>query len=172
MEFFDIYDANGQYLNKTAVRGEKLDRGEFFLVIHVWIENERGEFLIQKRAKKNDPIPYQWAITSGIPNVEESPLDAAIRETEEELGIKLTKNKLKKRARIVSSHNQYNTITHVYHTDEAIAIEDLALNPKEVLAVEYAHLSRIKAMVERGEFWDYRELLACPDYFSILERSD
>jgi len=168
MEYFDLYDEQGNYLHKTAMRGKILKDGEYFLVVHVWIENDDGEFLIQQRAKKSDPIPHQWAITSGIPDQGEGPLDAAVRETEEELGITLSKKQLNKRAQIVSDHNRYNTITHVYHTYANIPLDAVTIDKKEVLRVKYATLGEILAMKEANEFWDYSRLLGVEDYFSIL----
>jgi len=170
MEYFDLYDKYGNSLNKQALRGHHLKEGEFFKVIHVWIENDQGEFLIQQRAKSNDPIPYQWAITSGIPDQGESAIDAAIRETKEEIGITLDKQELKRIARIVSSHNKYNTITFVYHIYANLSINEMTLNEKEVLQVKYACISEILEMVENQEFWDYKVLLGEPNYFSLIRR--
>ncbi len=170
MEYFDLYDKYGNALNKQALRGHHFKEGEFFKVIHVWIENDSGEFLIQQRAKSNDPTPYQWAITSGIPDQGERAIDAAIRETKEELGVTLDKSKLKKIARIVSSHNEYNTITFVYHTQATLDLDALVLNEKEVLQVKYASISEILEMVETHEFWDYKALLGEPNYFSLIRR--
>jgi len=172
MEYFDVYDEKGYYLNKVVSRGTRLKEGEFFLVVHVWIENDEGKFLIQKRAKKSDPIPHQWAITSGIPNSGEKPLDAALRETREELGAELDKSKLKKRAQIVSAHGKYNTITHVYHTYQNIALENLELDKREVCDVKYARLDEILSMVESGDFWNYSKLLGVEDYFDMLRKED
>lgn len=172
MEYFDLYNEEGHPLGKVATRHQSLGTQEYFLVVHVWIENEDKEFLIQKRAKKNDPIPHQWAITSGIPNSKETPLDAAIRETKEELGITLDKKQLKKRALIVSNHNQYNTITHVYHTYEAVELDRLRIDKKEVIDTQYADLKKILKMVETKDFWDYRSLLGDSEYFEMLKRND
>ncbi len=172
MEYFDLYNEEGHPLGKVASRHQPLGNQEYFLVVHVWIENDKQEFLIQKRAKKNDPIPHQWAITSGIPNSKETPLDAAIRETKEELGVTLDKKQLKKRARIVSNHNQYNTITHVYHTAEAIDLDRLCIDKNEVMDTQYADLDAILTMVENKDFWDYRSLLGDSKYFDMLKEDD
>ncbi len=171
MEYFDLFDEYGNNLNKQALRGNHLKEGEFFKVIHVWIENKNGEFLIQQRAKKTDPTPYQWAITSGIPDQGESAVEAVIRETKEELGITLDKDRLKKKARIVSSHNAYNTITFVYHIKQDIDLNTLTLNKDEVLDVNYASISEIFEMVQNNEFWDYSALLGEPNYFSLVRRA-
>lgn len=170
MEHFDIYDKEGNFLHKTATRGTPLPKGEYFMVIHVWIEREDGRFLIQKRAKKSDPIPHQWAITSGVTSKGETPLQGAIREVKEELGLTLEPADLEDRARIVSHDESYHTITHVYHTTKAPDIDDLRFQKVEVLDAKYRSLPEIKTMIEKGEFWNYPDLLNEDNYFSILER--
>ena len=47
MEILDLYDDNGNLLNKTVVRGEHFDNGNIMISI-VFINNSNGEFLIQK----------------------------------------------------------------------------------------------------------------------------
>ena len=170
MEYFDVYDADGRYLNKSVPRGTQLGDGEYFKIVHVWIEREDGKFLIQKRAKKDDPIPHQWAITSGLTSEGEDPKSAAIREVEEEIGLTLRPSELTFIARILSDHNEYHTITHVYHTCKAPDSSDLSLDEKEVLDVAYVSLETILDMVAKGAFWDYNALLGEEDYFSILKR--
>ncbi len=169
MEYFDLYTEEGHYLNKVALRGQSLKPGEYFLVVHVWIENSEGKFLIQRRAKKTDPIPHQWAVVSGIPNHQEAPLEAAVRETKEELGLSLSEDELEKRARIVTSHKGYNTITHVYHARKDVALEQLSPDSEEVMDVQFASHADILRMVEEKRFWNYAELLNFAEYFGLLK---
>ncbi len=169
MEYFDLYSEEGHYLNKVAMRGQSLKPGEYFLVVHVWIETSDGKYLIQQRNKKTDPVPYQWAVVSGIPNHQEAPLEAAIRETREELGLGLLDEELSKMARIVTSHKGYNTITHVYRAKKDVRPDELSFDPKEVRDVQLATHEEIVKMVEENRFWDYRELLNCEEYFDMLK---
>ncbi|MFW6298542.1 MAG: NUDIX domain-containing protein [Bacillota bacterium] len=169
-ERFDIYDSQGRYLNKSVPRGTRLPEGEYFMVVHVWIEREDGKFLIQKRAKKSDPIPHQWAVTSGLTSEGEGPKESAIREVKEEIGVELKASDLTDRAQIISTGNRYHTITHVYHTYQSLDVDALELDKDEVLEVAYVSLKTILEMVEKGTFWDYNKLLGTHDYFSLLKR--
>lgn len=91
MEKWDLYDQNKNMLERKAIRGEKLNKGEFHLVVNVWIENERKELLVSQRAA-NRSYPLQWECTGGSAVMGETSLDAAIREVKEELGIELEKS--------------------------------------------------------------------------------
>ena len=51
MEILDIYDDNGKVTAKTVIRGDKsvsLSNNEHIAVAVIFIENDKGEFLIQK----------------------------------------------------------------------------------------------------------------------------
>ncbi len=170
MEYFDLYSEDGHPLNKIAMRGATLSPGEFFKVVHVWIQHPNGKYLIQQRNKPNDPTPYQWAITSGIPNVKEAPITAAIRETKEELGIDVAQDTVSFKARLLTTHGKYNTITYVYHVEKDIELSSITCLPSEVSDVQWASMQTILSMVEEKTFWDYRELLHVPEYFSLIEK--
>ncbi len=170
MEYYDLFDKNGNRLDKHVPRGAQLNKGEYFKVIHVWIENQAGEFLIQQRAKDSDPIPYQWGITTGLVNVGETPKKAASREVEEEVGLAIDGNALTKLDVITSSRGKYNTITYVYYHQTTKSIDCFTPNPAEVKAVKYVDFETIQTMIEKKTFWDYPFLLNDKDYFKVLER--
>ncbi len=169
MEYFEVYNEKGESLHKVVERGTKLKKGEFFLVVHVWLQNPFGEYLIQQRAKPTDPTPFQWATTTGIPNVNESLEDAAVRETKEELGLTLDKHELKKCRVITTTQSKYQTITHVYRATIQASLDALKLDGNEVKAVRFVNLKTILAMIDKGGFWDYRKLLNDAKYFTALE---
>lgn len=55
MEILDVYDNNGNLTGRKTVRGDKsevLSENEHIALAVIFIENEDGEFLIQKHLKK------------------------------------------------------------------------------------------------------------------------
>ena len=93
-ERIDLYDAGSNPLGRTVRRGEPLAPGEYHLVVQVWVRNSRGEFLIQKRRLGLDEAPGLWAATAGWVAAGEDSLEGAVRELEEELGIRASPNEL------------------------------------------------------------------------------
>ena len=65
MEVIDLYDRNRQLLNETAVRGEKLPKGRYRLVVHICLFNEKDEMLIQQRQTTQKHFPNMWDLTVG-----------------------------------------------------------------------------------------------------------
>jgi len=96
-EFWDVYDINGNKLNKTIQRDGKvlLQTGEYHMGSAVFITDEKDNFLIQQRSFSKKLLPGKWAITGGSAVAGENAEQCAIREVKEELGIKLTSADLK-----------------------------------------------------------------------------
>ncbi|MGE7927870.1 NUDIX hydrolase [Lysinibacillus xylanilyticus] len=90
MEIWDVYDKNKNKTNKRHVRGEKLAGGDYHVVVHVWIKNNKGEILLTKR-HPDKTYPNLWECPGGSILAGESSLDGAIREVKEEIGINLFK---------------------------------------------------------------------------------
>ena len=92
MEYFDIVDENGLPTGKTVSREEAHQKGIPHRTSHVWIvrPSDTGyDILLQKRSEEKDSFPGMFDTSSAghIPAGDE-PLPSAIRELEEELGIK------------------------------------------------------------------------------------
>ena len=94
-EYWDLYDGAGQKTGETHLRGGELPAGRFHKVVHIWIQNSRGELLMQKRSDKVDNCPGIWATTGGSVQAGEEPLPTAVRELSEELGITVLPEELR-----------------------------------------------------------------------------
>lgn len=174
MEVFDLYDGNGNKLDRTMIRGTSNQKGEYHLVVHIWIRNSKGEYLIQQRNKKTDVRPYMWAITGGAVTSGEDSVTGAIRETYEELGLKLSTDKVKllKRYYIDAEEGGLtNYITDLYLAETDAKIDTLTLDKTEVKDAKYVSMDEIKYMIEHNEFWNYERLLERQGLLALLEKS-
>ena len=57
MEVWDIYDKIAK-TNKRHVRGTALAAEDYHIVVHVWIRNNKGEFLLTKDTPINIILIY------------------------------------------------------------------------------------------------------------------
>lgn len=85
VELWDVLDKNGNNTGRKQERGW-LGDGNYHLIVHVWIINQKGEFLISKRTS-NKRWPDMWACTIGSAVAGDNSLTTAIKETKEELGV-------------------------------------------------------------------------------------
>ncbi len=95
MDLLDVYYAYGNKSGKLMERGAQLEPGEYYLAVHIYIYNSKGEFLLQKRSMRLKDHDGLWEITSGCVTSGEDSLEAAMREVYEELGIYLDADQMK-----------------------------------------------------------------------------
>ena len=97
MELFDIYDFDRNKTGETMERGTPVPKGFYRMVVHVCIFNSEGKMLIQRRQPFKRSWSGMWDLTVGGSSVAgDTSLTAAIRETSEEIGVKLAPEELKR----------------------------------------------------------------------------
>ena len=89
MEIWDLYTAERALTGESHVRGEELPEGRYHLVVHVWITDGNGKYLISKRAANRPTYPLMWECVGGSVLKGESSAEGAIREAKEEVGVDL-----------------------------------------------------------------------------------
>jgi 8-oxo-dGTP pyrophosphatase MutT (NUDIX family) len=156
-EYWDLYDGAGQKTGEMHLRGGELPAGRFHKVVHIWIQNNKGELLMQKRSDRVDNCPGEWATTGGSVQAEEEPLTTAVRELAEELGIKVSDEELQYCLMV----RRKNAFCYVYLLRKDIGIEDLTLQECEVAAAEWMSIEKIDRMVAERTMhrYVYREML-------------
>lgn len=90
MEVWDLYTEGRIKTGETHLRGTALPKNRFHLVVHVWIVNAKGEYLISQRAASRPSYPLMWECVGGSVLRGESSVDGAVREVKEEVGIDLS----------------------------------------------------------------------------------
>lgn len=90
MEKWDLYTKYREKTGKEHIRGEKIPEGLYHLVVHVWIRNSRGEYLLSRRAADRPTYPFFWETVGGSVLQGETSIEGAVREVKEEVGITLS----------------------------------------------------------------------------------
>ena len=89
MEIWDLYNEKRELVGCDHVRGEKIPDGCYHLVVHVWIRNGNGEYLISQRSADRPSFPLMWECVGGSVTKGEDSITGALRETREEVGVTL-----------------------------------------------------------------------------------
>ena len=92
-EIWDLYDENRELIGRDHVRGEQLPIDGYHLVVHVWIRNSKGEYLISQRSANRTAFPLVWECVDGSVLKGEDSLQGALREVKEEVGVDLLPEK-------------------------------------------------------------------------------
>lgn len=90
MEIWDLYNEHRELTGRDHIRGEKVPQGFYHLVVHIWIRNSKGEYLISQRSADRPAYPLMWECVGGSVTKGEDSLTGALRETKEEVGLTLS----------------------------------------------------------------------------------
>ena len=90
MELWDLYNERRELTGRDHIRGEEVPQGFYHLVVHIWIRNSKGEYLISQRSADRPAYPLMWECVGGSVTKGEDRLTGALRETKEEVGLTLS----------------------------------------------------------------------------------
>ena len=128
-----------------------LKSGEYHLVVHIWIVSPDGKFLIQRRADDKKLMPGEWAATGGSALSGEGSRHAAIRELNEELGIKPARREMVHIKRMLRKYS----LNDIWAVKRNCDLSQLRLQEEEVAAVKWVSPEELHRMVICGEFHNY-----------------
>ncbi len=122
-------------------------------MVHVWLKNSEGRYLISQRSADRPTFPLMWETTGGSVLMGEDSLTGAIREAKEELGIDLPPKAgrlMFSRVRDWVDGRRFGDILDVWEFPyEGEARLDLAEG--EVCDTRWADITDIGRMLESGE---------------------
>lgn len=154
MEYWDIYDVNGNKTNKIRKKGDKLEQGEYHLAMEAWIVNSNGNILIQKRSEKCEILPGVWGLTTGRMISGENTIEGCIREVKEEIGLNISKEDLNFVRRIFRT----DLIWDIYLIKKDVEINQLNLQENEVSEVKWVSIDEFNKMLDEGSLFKYPEI--------------
>ncbi|GAM15932.1 bifunctional NUDIX hydrolase family protein/GNAT family N-acetyltransferase [Mesobacillus selenatarsenatis] len=158
MELWNVYDQYRHLTDRIHKRGEEMKAGDYHLVVHVWIINDDGQFLIQKRQPWKIGFPDMWDCSAaGSAVMGDNSEQAAIREAKEELGIDLDIEKGERLFTVKFSQG----FDDIWLVRQNVALEDLHLQEEEVADAKWANEEEIREMAETGEFIPF-------NYFDLI----
>jgi isopentenyl-diphosphate delta-isomerase len=147
LALINVLDANGIPTGEVKTKQEIHEQGLWHNAAHIWIYNSRGEILMQLRAKDKDSYPGLWDISvSGHTDSGETPIQSAVREMKEEIGLNPEFGKLEPDGTYIISQPiegtlwQDNEIGHVFFYKFIGNVEDLSMPDGEVEKLEFVPL--------------------------------
>lgn len=151
VEYYDIVDRNDKPLGYTADFDEARLRGLWRRGIRVVIYTDGGRIVMQKRSANLFFYPGEVEVSvGGGVNGGETPAEAAIRETKEELGIDISRYKLNFLGRTRYNHNLKDRGAHrvigynfsVYVPEKALQFKPDARETEQVFLLTRRQLLR------------------------------
>lgn len=156
-EIWDLYNEKRELLHRDHIRGEEIPEGTYHLVVHVWIRNLRGEYLISQRAASRPTYPLMWECVGGSVLKGEDSIHGAIRETKEEVGIDLSPEDGKllfSTTRKINGLKKYNDILDVWLFEYRGEVNLDDATTDEVAQVFWMDEEKIQDMFDTHQFVD------------------
>jgi 8-oxo-dGTP diphosphatase len=151
VDICDVVNEFGARTGRAVTRGPVLAPGEFYWVIHVWIRDETGAYLVQQRAPDRPSDPGIWATTVGYVLASEDSLAAAIRETSEEMGIQLSPAQLSRLDRL-KTENRIEDLWLASVSRKSVGTPRLGSEVGDWKCASKVELAR---MIHQGDFFAY-----------------
>lgn len=147
MEKRDLYDINRNLTGETIYKGDSIPDGKFILVVLSFMQNSKGEFLIQKRSVQKHG---KYGSTGGHAKTGETSIQAMMTEINEEIGLKVNKDELK----LVYSGRDDNdrVFFDLYYMKKDFSIDSLILQEEEVESVKWMTIDEINHFISTDEF--------------------
>lgn len=152
-EIWDLYNEKRELTGRDQIRGEEIPQGYYHLVVHVWIRNSKGKYLISQRSADRPMLPLKWECVGGSALKGEDSLEAALRETKEEVGLELSPDD----GRIVFSMVgrvvngvRFSDIVDVWLFEYDGTVDLDKATTKEVAQTAWLDREEIKELYDRG----------------------
>ena len=162
-EIFDIVDENGMPTGETVERSVAHHDGILHRTAHVWIarevsqvvidgkvyEGKNYQVLMQKRSMNKDSFPGQLDTSSaGHVHSGDEPLESAIREVKEELGLEIAPEELQFAGTFrIDYKGEFhdepfldNEVAFMYVYFKDVDLKDIVVQPEEVESVEWVNV--------------------------------
>ena len=166
-EYLDILDENGDKTGKIKLRNEVHHDGDWHKAVHIWIINNNGEILLQRRCASKDSYPNMLDISSaGHLQAGDDSLTGAVREIKEELNLDISPNELQfittlKRKSNKSINNEFDDL-YILRINKKI--EEMQFQKEEISEIFFVPYKKFKDMVNNKQ----PDLLRKDDEFEIL----
>ena len=155
-EYIDIVTSKGEPTGKTALKSDAHKKGWYHNTIHVWLYTKEGEVLLQQRSHKKKIHPLLWDVSAaGHIDAGESFIEAALRETYEEIGLQLRAKDLEKIGTFLHETNygtiQDNEFHQVFIAELTTELNQLKPQEDEVEALKLMSFEEFENLLAQSE---------------------
>lgn len=155
-EYIDIVDANGNPTGKSELKSIIHQNGLFHNTAHIWFYTKNGILLSQRSAKKTI-CPLMWDVSvAGHIDAGETTIQAAIRETKEEIGLDISENDLLKIG-VFKCFQSYdngimdNEFHNTFIAELKVPPTELTLQKEEVETIKLVTFSEFESLINNIE---------------------
>lgn len=146
MEWNDIYDKNRNLTGRVHKRGTVWRRGEYGLVVCVWVHDGKGKLLLTRRAPGKS-FAGTWENSGGAAQAGETSRQAIARELFEETGIRAGEQEFE----FLGTDRDKYSFYDFYCLKRDVPLESIVLLPGETDDARWVTFEQVHKMIGAGE---------------------
>ena len=152
MELIEIVDENGDFTGQIMDKEEAHDKNLLHNEVGIFIINDDGKVLLQKRSANKRFSPNKWGLCAGHVDAYESLETAALREIKEEVGLDLSlKELIPYGEREINISDSNSHITYFYYVICNKKAEEFVIQEEELSEVKWFNIDEIIIMIKDGK---------------------
>lgn len=170
-ELIDVLDENGNKTGEILTREQIHKKGLCHRIVVIAIIDAQGNILMQQRSKNKTKNPGKWDVAAaGHVSSGQTSTEAAIRETLEEVGIKVNEQELeyiftyKNRENIEEDYIDNQIYDCYIIKRDKIDLKDIKMQESEVEQVKLCNVEEFNQIIENGNIMERDEF-----YKKIIE---
>lgn len=148
MELLRVVDKQGNNTNEILEREELHSRNKLHNEVTIYIINNNNEVLLQRRSKNRRFSPDKLGVIAGHSLYNENPIETAIREVKEEVGLKINKkdiHELLPKYLVIEEYN--NHYMYPYYVISDLKEKDFSIQKEELQYVKWYNIDDIIDMI-------------------------
>lgn len=146
MEWNDIYDSQRNLTGRKHLRGTPWKKGEYGLVVCVWVYDGKGNLLLTRRAPGKS-FAGTWENSGGAAQAGEDSRSAIVRELFEETGIRAEPEEFE----LIGSDRDKYFFYDFYCLKSQVTLDQIVLLPGETDGAKWVSMAQVHEMVRSGE---------------------
>ncbi len=176
-EYIDIVDEHGNPTGKSELKSVIHKKGYYHHTAHIWFYTANGDILLSQRSAKKTIYPLMWDVSvDGHIDAGETPRQAAIRETEEEIGLTISEFDLHKIG-VFECFQTYDSgiIDHEFHNTFIAELNNplskLVLQEEEVESIKLVSFDAFEALIKNIDTNNNHFVPSNKSYYEFVIRS-
>lgn len=152
-EYIDIVDKNGNPTGKSELKSVIHQNGYYHNTAHIWFYTNDGKILLSQRSAKKNICPLLWDVSvAGHIDTGETSEEASIRETMEEISLKISEKDLKNIGvyecfQCYDNGIKDNEFHHTFISELKVSLSELIPQDEEVEALKLVSINEFKSML-------------------------
>lgn len=146
MDLVDVYDGHRRLTGRIHRRGDRLAKGDYILVVCVWVSDGRGRLLLTLRAPEKLASPNAWENSGGAALAGETSRQAIARELREETGILAGEDDFL----LLDTDKTSDAFYDFYFLIHPTPLEEIVLQPGETSDARWVTIPQLEEMIHQG----------------------